>query len=125
MSPLHVTVVSAPRSRLRCSPPSPTPAARYTRTSPHSSPLSGPRSGSQRGCGCGGWSTERLVLAAEHEVTTTQIRDEALALGQLGRAALEMMRSVFAQELRQFPGLREADSVDDLVNSFFELKGAG
>lgn len=76
-------------------------------------------------CGCGDWSTERLVLAAEHEVTTTQIRDEALALGQLGRAALEMMRSVFAQELRQFPGLREADNVDDLVNSFFELKGAG
>lgn len=58
-------------------------------------------------------------------MTTTQIRDEALALGQLGRVALEMMRSVFAQELRQFPGLRDADSVDDLVNSFFELKGAG
>lgn len=58
-------------------------------------------------------------------MTTTRIRDEALALGQLGRAALEMMRSVFAQELRQFPGLRGADSVDDLVNSFFELKGAG
>jgi hypothetical protein len=55
----------------------------------------------------------------------TRIRDEALALGQLGRAALDMMRSVFAQELRQFPGLRDADSVDDLVNSFFELKGAG
>ncbi len=58
-------------------------------------------------------------------MATTRIRDEALALGQLGQAALEMMRNVFTHELRQFPGLRDAYSVDDLVNSFFELKGIG
>lgn len=58
-------------------------------------------------------------------MTTTRIRDEALARGHLGQAALDMMRSVFKQESRQFPRLRDADSIDDLVNSFFEDKGAG
>jgi hypothetical protein len=58
-------------------------------------------------------------------MTSTRIRDEALASGYLGRAALEMMRSVFEQQLRQFRRLGAANSVDDLVNSFFESKGAG
>jgi hypothetical protein len=48
------------------------------------------------GCGCAGLRQNDSVLEAEHEVTTTRIRDEALALGQLGHVALEMMRSVFA-----------------------------
>lgn len=56
---------------------------------------------------------------------TTLIRDEALARGTLGLAALEMMRGVFTKELRRFPGLRDTDSVDDFVNSFFQDKGAG
>lgn len=56
---------------------------------------------------------------------TTFIRDEALARGTLGMAALKMMRRVFTEQLPRFPGLRDTDSVDDLVNSFFEDKGAG
>lgn len=58
-------------------------------------------------------------------MTTTLIRDEALARGTLGLAALKMMRGVFKKELRRFPGLRDTDSVDDFVNSFFQDKGAG
>jgi hypothetical protein len=58
-------------------------------------------------------------------MNSTRIREEALASGHLGQAALEMMRSVFKQELRQFGRLSATNSVDDLVNSFFELKGAG
>lgn len=58
-------------------------------------------------------------------MTTTVIRDEALARGTLGLAALEMMRDVFAKELQRFPGLRDTDSVDDFVNSFFQEKGTG
>lgn len=58
-------------------------------------------------------------------VVTTQIRDEALATGHLGPAALEMMRSVFKEQMPRFPGLSDADSADDLLNSFFEVKGAG
>jgi hypothetical protein len=57
--------------------------------------------------------------------TSTRIRDEALERGHLGPAALEMMRSVFTEQLPRFPGLGDADGVDDLVNSFFEYKGAG
>lgn len=57
-------------------------------------------------------------------MTTTLIRDEALARGTLGLAALKMMRGVFKKELRRFPGLRDTDSVDDFVNSFFQDKGA-
>lgn len=58
-------------------------------------------------------------------MSTTHIRDEALALGYLGSAALEMMRSVFREQLPRFPALDDADEVDDLVNGFFEAKGAG
>lgn len=58
-------------------------------------------------------------------MTTTRIRDEALALGHLGAAALELMRRVFAEQLPRFPGLDHSDEVDDLVNDFFEDKGAG
>lgn len=58
-------------------------------------------------------------------MTTTRIRDEALARGSLGQAALDMMRSVVAAQLSRFPGFGAADSVDDLVNDFFEGKGAG
>lgn len=58
-------------------------------------------------------------------MTTTRIRDEALARGTLGLAALEMMRDVFEHELRRFPGLRDTDSIDDFVHSFYEDKGAG
>ncbi|WP_199186734.1 hypothetical protein [Cryobacterium sp. M96] len=58
-------------------------------------------------------------------MTTTLIRDEALARGTLGMAALAMMRRVFAEQLPRFPGLRDTATVDDFVNSFFEDKGAG
>lgn len=58
-------------------------------------------------------------------MTTTLIRDEALARGTLGISALAMMRSVMAEQLPRFPGLRDTDTVDDFVNSFFEDKGAG
>lgn len=58
-------------------------------------------------------------------LSTTQIRDEALSLGYLGNAALAMMRGVFREQLLRFPGLDDADEVDDLVNDFFEAKGAG
>lgn len=58
-------------------------------------------------------------------MTTTLIRDEALARGTLGTSALAMMRSVMAEQLPRFPGLRDTDSVDDFVNSFFEDKAAG
>lgn len=58
-------------------------------------------------------------------MSTTHIRDEALALGYLGNAALAMMRSVFREQMPRFPALDEADEVDDLVNEFFEAKGAG
>ena len=58
-------------------------------------------------------------------MTTTLIRDEALARGTLGISALEMMRIVMAEQLHRFPDLRNNDSVDDFVNSFFEDKGAG
>lgn len=58
-------------------------------------------------------------------MTTTLIRDEALARGTLGISALAMMRSVMAEQLPRFPGLRDTDSVDDFVNSFFEDKAAG
>jgi len=58
-------------------------------------------------------------------VSTTHIRDEAEALGHLGNAALTMMRSVFHEHMPRFPGLDDADDVDDLVNDFFEAKGAG
>ncbi|WP_063006006.1 hypothetical protein [Nocardia salmonicida] len=57
--------------------------------------------------------------------TTTRIRDEALASGYLGQAALEMMRGVFAEQLPRFPGVGDAESIDDLVHSFYALKGAG
>jgi len=57
-------------------------------------------------------------------MTTTLIRDEALARGKIEISALAMMRSVVAEELPRFPGLRDADTVD-FVNSFFEDKGAG
>ena len=56
---------------------------------------------------------------------TTFIRDEGLACGTLGLAALEMMRSVFEEQLPRFPDLRDSESNDDFVNSFFEDKGAG
>ncbi len=59
-------------------------------------------------------------------MSATHIRDEALALGYLGNAALAMMRSVFREQMPRFPALDEADEVDDLVNEFFfEAKGAG
>ena len=58
-------------------------------------------------------------------MTTTLIRDEALARGTLGMSALAMMRSVMAEQLPRFPGLRDTDTADDFVNSFFEDKGAG
>ena len=58
-------------------------------------------------------------------MTTTFIRDEALARGTLGMSALAMMRSVVAEQLPRFPGLRDIDTVDDFVNAFFEDKGAG
>lgn len=56
---------------------------------------------------------------------TTFIRDEGLARGTLGLAALEMMRSVFDEQLPRFPHLRDTEHIDDFVNSFFEDKGAG
>lgn len=58
-------------------------------------------------------------------MTTTLIRDEALSRGTLGMSALAMMRSVVAEQLPRFPGLRDIDTVDDFVNDFFEDKGAG
>lgn len=58
-------------------------------------------------------------------MTTTLIRDEALARGTLGMSALAMMRNVMSEQLPRFPGLRDTDSVDDFVNSFFADKGAG
>jgi hypothetical protein len=58
-------------------------------------------------------------------MSTTAIRDEALARGTLGLAALEMMRGVLRKQLRRFPTLRDTDTIDDFVNSFFEEKGAG
>ena len=58
-------------------------------------------------------------------MSTTYIRDEAEALGHLGNASLTMMRSVFHEHMPRFPGLDDADDVDDLVNDFFEAKGAG
>ncbi|MGU3291101.1 hypothetical protein [Williamsia sp. M5A3_1d] len=58
-------------------------------------------------------------------MSTTHIRDEAEALGHLGDAALTMMRSVFYEHTPRFPGLDSAHEVDDLVNDFFEAKGAG
>jgi hypothetical protein len=36
-----------------------------------------------------------------------------------------MMRSVFREQLPRFPALDDAGEVDDLVNEFFEAKGAG
>jgi hypothetical protein len=54
---------------------------------------------------------------------TTRIRDEALARGSLGIAALEMMRAVFRQQLPRFPTI--SDEIDELVNSFFADKAAG
>ncbi|MGO4299353.1 hypothetical protein [Leifsonia sp. RAF41] len=56
---------------------------------------------------------------------STEIRDEARSLGTLGLAALEMMRGVFTTQLRRFPTLRDTETIDDFVNSFFEEKGAG
>ncbi|TDZ45195.1 hypothetical protein [Mycobacteroides franklinii] len=58
-------------------------------------------------------------------VTSTLIRDEALARGSLGPAALAMMQRVVREQRNQFPDLGDVDSVDDLVNSFFLCKGAG
>ncbi|WP_252342221.1 hypothetical protein [Rhodococcus sp. 14-2483-1-2] len=58
-------------------------------------------------------------------MTTTLIRDEALARGSLGRSALHMMRTVVTEQLPRFPLLRESGDVDDFVNGFFEDKGAG
>jgi len=40
-------------------------------------------------------------------------------------SALAMMRNVMSEQLPRFPGLRDTDSVDDFVNSFFADKGAG
>ncbi len=56
---------------------------------------------------------------------TTRIRDEALARGHLGQAALDMMRAVFREQVPRFRGTVDGQDVDDLVNSFFEDKGAG
>lgn len=58
-------------------------------------------------------------------MTTTLIKDEARARGTLGMSALAMMQSVMAEQLPRFPGLRDTDTIDDLVNSFFLEKGAG
>lgn len=58
-------------------------------------------------------------------MATTRIKDEALARGQLGPAALKMMTDVFMSLVRKFTALRERDSVEDLRNSFFADKGAG
>lgn len=58
-------------------------------------------------------------------MTTTRIRDEALARGSLGPAALEMMIDVFSAELPRFRGLAAQDEIGDFVNGFFLDKGAG
>lgn len=58
-------------------------------------------------------------------MTSTLIRDEALARGSLGPAALNMMREVVGVQMRRFPGIRATESVDDLTNEFFADKGAG
>ncbi|PNW09714.1 hypothetical protein C1632_04725 [Microbacterium testaceum] len=56
-------------------------------------------------------------------MSTTHIRDEALALGQIGPLALNMMVRVFGSVLRSFPALRSRESDADLVQSFFADRG--
>lgn len=58
-------------------------------------------------------------------MTTTRIRDEAAAKGQLGNSALSLLRNVLGSELRRFPSVRESDSVEDLVMDFFAEKAPG
>ncbi len=53
------------------------------------------------------------------KVSTTLIRDEAVARGQLGPAAWAMLLRVFKSELKRFPGLAEADTPADLALEFF------
>ncbi|MBN9158369.1 hypothetical protein [Microbacterium sp.] len=52
-------------------------------------------------------------------MSTTLIRDEAVARGQLGPAAWAMLLRVFKSELKRFPGLAEADTPADLALEFF------
>lgn len=52
-------------------------------------------------------------------MSTTLIRDEARARGQLGQRALAMLLRVFESELPRFPGLAETDTVQDLALEFF------
>ncbi len=56
---------------------------------------------------------------------TTDIRDEASALGHLGDAALKMLRSVFVEQLPRFPSLELVGEIDDLMQDFFEAKCEG
>lgn len=56
-------------------------------------------------------------------MSTTHIKDEAHALGQIGPEALKMMVRVFSSLVSQFSAVRQSESVPDLVNSFFEAKG--
>lgn len=57
-------------------------------------------------------------------MSTTLIRDEAAARGQLGPAALAMLLRVFKSELRRFPGLAEIDTAEDLALEFFADRAA-
>lgn len=56
-------------------------------------------------------------------MSTTHIKNEAQALGQIGPLALEMMIRVFGSVLRSFPALRVRESTVDLVQSFFADRG--
>lgn len=58
-------------------------------------------------------------------MSTTHIRDEARARGQIGPKALEMMLRVFSSLVSKFPAVRDQEPIADLVNSFFEDKGRG
>lgn len=57
-------------------------------------------------------------------MSTTLIRDEARSLGRIGPHALKMMVRVFSSLVPKFAAVREQESVDDLVSSFFEARGS-
>lgn len=64
------------------------------------------------------------VNARRGKVSTTRIRDEASQRGgQLGPAALDLMRDVFSSLIAKFATIRARESVDDLVQGFFVAKG--
>lgn len=56
-------------------------------------------------------------------MSTTHIKDEARARGQIGPKAHKMMVRVFSSLVSKFPAVREQEPIADLVNSFFQDNG--